>query len=103
MADPRTEPETIDVDRDESVTVTFADGFEARFDLETLRSACPCAGCRSRRDRGQPAWTPGRQPLEVVDASLVGAWGLGIAWNDGHSTGIYSWEVLRRWASHLGG
>jgi DUF971 family protein len=22
---------------------------------------------------------------------------LSIDWSDGHSTGIYSWEVLRRW------
>jgi DUF971 family protein len=29
------------------------------------------------------------------DAKLVGAWGIGITWNDGPTTGIYSWELFR--------
>jgi DUF971 family protein len=33
----------------------------------------------------------------VADAALVGAWGLGITWDDGHSTGIYPFESLRKW------
>ena len=37
-----------------------------------------------------PLWPTSSRPLRVVDAELVGAWGLGITWNDGHSTGIYS-------------
>jgi DUF971 family protein len=35
------------------------------------------------------------QPLRIVDAKLVGAWGIGITWNDGHAASIYSWELLR--------
>jgi DUF971 family protein len=35
------------------------------------------------------------QPLRIVDAALVRAWGIGFAWNDGHATGVYSWELLR--------
>jgi DUF971 family protein len=35
------------------------------------------------------------QPLRVVDAKLVGAWALGITWNDGPTTGIDSWELGR--------
>jgi DUF971 family protein len=34
------------------------------------------------------------QPLRIVDAELVGAWGISFTWNDRHSTGIYSWELL---------
>jgi DUF971 family protein len=33
-------------------------------------------------------------PLRIVDAELVGAWAIGFTWNDGHRTGIYSWELL---------
>lgn len=33
----------------------------------------------------------------INSAELVGAWGISITWNDGHSTGIYAWEILRRW------
>ena len=47
------------------------------------------------RDRGEPAWPRPGQPATVTieDAELVGAWGLSIRWSDGHSTGIYSWEL----------
>ena len=98
--DERYEPRTIDVDRDEAVTITFHDGHVARFDLLMLRRNCPCATCRGLRDRGEEPWPrPGSpSPLAVGDANLHGAWGLVITWNDGHSTGIYPFETLRRWS-----
>jgi DUF971 family protein len=90
-------PVTIDVERDRSVTLTWADGMTSGFGLEELRQRCPCAECRTRRDRALPVWplASSPQPLRIVDAKLVGAWGIGFTWNDGHSTGIYSWELLR--------
>lgn len=52
---------------------------------------------RARSGRG--AWPTPRspQPLTITDAQLVGAWGLGITWNDGHATGIFPWSALREW------
>lgn len=101
--DDRYQPSAIDVERDESVTVTFADGYVARFDLLGLRLGCPCATCRALRDRGEEVWPrPGSPtPLRIDDASLHGAWGVAVAWNDGHATGIFPFESLRRW--HEGG
>ena len=88
----------IEVDRDDHVALTFADGHEARFALAPLRAACPCATCRGLRERGRPVVREGAAPPTVVHARLVGNWGLGIDWSDGHGTGIYSWEVLRGWS-----
>jgi len=98
--DLRHEAQSIDVQRTEAVLVTFRDGYQARFALVELRQGCPCAGCRSTRDRGEEAWPVPSSPLplEVTDARLHGAWGLAIDWNDGHGTGIYPFEALRRWA-----
>ena len=92
----------ITVDRDTAVTLTFADGRECTFGLEELRQACPCAGCRGARDKGEAPWPTPRSPLPltITDANLVGAWGLSITWNDGHAAGIYPWESLRRWCDH---
>ncbi|MGH9242859.1 MAG: DUF971 domain-containing protein [Acidimicrobiales bacterium] len=97
--DPRSDVSAITVERTSHVEVTFADGVACRFELADLRMACPCATCRTARDLGRPAWrgTDRATPLAVADAQLVGAWGLGITWNDGHSTGIYPFESLRRW------
>lgn len=97
--DERYEPATVDVKRDEGVTITFLDGHVARFDLMTLRLGCPCATCRSLRDQGEAAWPrPGSPtPLRVDNAELHGGWGLTIVWNDRHATGIFPFESLRRW------
>ena len=98
---PEIDVAAITVDKDSHVEVTFADDRTCRFELVELRVACPCASCRSIRDRGRASWPPpGRDPdveLGITDAHLVGAWGLGITWSDGHSTGIYPFESLRRW------
>ena len=46
LVDERYEPATIDVAKDQGVTITFVDGHVARFELLSLRQECPCAGCR---------------------------------------------------------
>lgn len=97
---PESEPPVaVELDRTRSLTLRWADGTEARFGLEELRVNCPCAECRTTRERGLPAW-PGPaspRPLEATGAELVGGWGITIRWNDGHETGIYAWALLRRW------
>ena len=35
--------------------------------------------------------------LALADAQLVGAWGLGVTWDDGHATGIYPFAALHEW------
>jgi DUF971 family protein len=89
----------ITIDRQRSVTLSFDDGAVLEFPLTALRQACPCATCRGQRDQGREPWTPrpGHEQPTVLDASLVGAWGLSFQWDDGHDTGIYSWDGLRRW------
>ena len=42
-------------------------------------------------------------PLRIDGANLHGAWGLAITWNDGHTTGIFPFESLRRWDEDGGG
>jgi DUF971 family protein len=95
----RYEPSGIEVTRDQGVAITFVDGYVAEFDLLTLRNGCPCATCRAHRDQGEAVWPrPGSpEPLRIDDARLHGAWGLAVTWNDGHATGIFPFELLRRW------
>lgn len=92
-------PAAIDVDRTVAITVTWEDGHVSRFGLEDLRVSCPCAECRGLREAGEDAWPRPGAPaaLEVATAAQVGNWGLNLHWNDGHTTGIYTWEVLRAW------
>ena len=101
---PAVIPQSVEVQRESGVSVVFADGHRCRFELQELRANCPCAGCRSQRDRGEQAWPRPGSPAELrIDtAELMGNWGLGISWSDGHSTGIYPWDILRRWCEDRG-
>jgi DUF971 family protein len=94
-------PQAVALDRARGLTVTWADGTASTFALDELRLNCPCAQCRGLREQGQPVWPgPGApQPLAAENAELVGAWGVTITWNDGHSTGIFAWGLLRQWAA----
>jgi DUF971 family protein len=84
-------PITIELERSTSLAITFDDGRAIDVPVASLRAACPCADCRGVRERdGRPG---GDSPV-AVDAELHGSYGLSIAWDDGHSTGIYSWEYL---------
>ena len=82
-----------------TLRLTFDDGVEGAIDLTELRLHCPCATCRVARQAGRPAWPAhaGGQRLELRDAQLVGAWGLGVVWSDGHATGINPFSALRTW------
>ena len=86
-----TEPEAIDVGGGE-VVITWEEGDVSRFAAADLRAVCPCAECRGLREQGRFHPSP---DVTAVGAELVGNWGLSITWSDGHSTGIYSWEMLR--------
>lgn len=98
--DGRFEPVDVDVKRDLGLSVTFADGYVAWFEIAELRLNCPCATCRNLRDRDEDVWPrPGSPtPLRIADAELHGAWGVRITWNDTHATGIYPFDELRRWS-----
>ncbi len=92
-------PKLIDVQRDHGVTITWDDGHVSTFGLEGLRIACQCAQCRGLRQDGQAAWPRPGAPdtLRIEAAEKVGNWGLNLEWNDGHGTGIYTWDTLRSW------
>ena len=88
--------ELVDLDeqRDSGITGTHADGQVVTFEVTELRLGCPCATCRAFGDRDEIPW-PRRgspTPLKIDDAAFHGAWGINIVWNDGHSTGIHTFE-----------
>lgn len=95
------EPDVIDVvvDRPASLLrLEFDDQVTGSVALVELRMHCPCATCRAARQQGREPWSSATgRPPEVRDAQLVGAWGLGIVWDDGHATGIYPFSALHAW------
>ncbi|HEU4829024.1 MAG TPA: DUF971 domain-containing protein [Gemmatimonadales bacterium] len=67
------------------------------YTARALRLACPCAECVEEMS-GRPLLDPVSiaEAIRPVSISLVGAYGIRIAWSDGHGTGIYTFEGLRR-------
>ncbi len=81
-----------------ALLIEWDDAAVHRIPFDVLRRACPCAACHGElgsagRFMVRPDLEPGEDDL--ADISLVGAYGLNVVWNDGHNTGIYTYERLR--------
>jgi DUF971 family protein len=87
--------------------IDWKDGHASAWTFPWLRDACPCATCHDEREksgrapgdlRPQPATLlPMYQaPARPVAVNQVGRYALSFEWNDGHKSGIYSWDYLRR-------
>ena len=86
------------------LAVKWDDGTEQFIRLENLRRACPCAGCKGEVDiLGNLYKTPDKpytpNAFQLVKISSVGGYAIQPTWADGHNTGIYSYEYLRRVAA----
>lgn len=87
----------------DTLTIQWSDGHASAYPYRLLREQCPCATCteleRPRAAAPNPLILLGAKPIKPLRAELVGRYALQIFWNDGHSTGIYSFEFLRRLCS----
>jgi DUF971 family protein len=81
---------------DQILEVTWPDGRVDRLPYHLLRSECPCATCRNE-------WTGERvldarsirPDLKLEGMENIGTYAIQLAWNDGHSSGLFVWESLR--------
>lgn len=108
--DPRKKPADVKVHvkTGAGVDIVWADGHASHYDFTYLRDLCPCAMCDDERRKKQdaPVATAIAAPitgalpmfkpkLRAQAAKTVGNYALQIDFNDGHSTGIYSYDYLR--------
>jgi DUF971 family protein len=81
----------------ERLTVTWADGHESVYGARYLRGRCPCAQCVSETTGRRLVFEEHVNPdVAVASARTVGQYALHFDWSDGHTTGIYSYDYLRR-------
>ncbi|MBV9354491.1 MAG: DUF971 domain-containing protein [Chloroflexi bacterium] len=92
-------PVEIELDRaGRRLRFVWSDGQRSDFDWEYLRWRCPCAFCSGEAGRaGELASRTELRPDEVqmVDVDLVGRYAVQPTWADRHSTGIYTFRMLR--------
>ena len=79
-----------------TLSVLWEDGHRSDLDVRHLRLACSCALCKEEMS-GHRLLDPKSVRADVTPRTLhsVGNYAINIVWNDGHSTGIYSFKHLR--------
>lgn len=85
------------------LAIKWDDGVESFIAMETLRRHCPCAGCNGEKDimgnvYKNPAQPLGARAFQLMRITNVGGYAIQPIWADGHASGIYSFDYLRRLA-----
>jgi DUF971 family protein len=102
------DPQHVRVNQTEGtgVEIAWKDGHNSHWTFAWLRAACPCATCVEEREAegrapgelkpeaktALPIFKPAARPNKV---NAVGRYAISFDWNDGHTSGIYSWHYLR--------
>jgi len=73
--------------------ISFADGATFRLPCEFLRVYSPSAEVRGHGP-GQEVLQIGKKNVEISRVEPVGQYAVQLHFSDGHSTGIYSWDLL---------
>jgi len=83
------------------LAVRWDDGSESFVLLERLRRSCPCAGCKGEVDimgnlhiGPEVALPP--TAFELVRFTTVGTYAIQPVWADGHTSGLFSFDYLRK-------
>jgi DUF971 family protein len=103
------EPAKVRVHKTEGtgMEIDWKDGHHSQWTFAWLRHGCPCATCHEERQAegrepgvakaGPATLLPMYQaPPRPEAVTPVGHYAISFHWNDGHQSGIYSWDYLRR-------
>ncbi len=102
----KAEPEHIAISKSKGIKIDWKDHHHSDYSLEFLRDACPCASCTgahgtepqktSYSDPPKELFPMYKPKLKMLNVEPVGAYAMRVDWSDGHNTGIYSFDYLRR-------
>jgi len=99
------EPEHIAISKSKGIKIDWKDGHRSEYALAYLRDECPCATCTGahgtepqKANYSAPPTTfqMYKPTLKMLSAEAVGSYAVRIEWSDGHNTGIYSFDHLRK-------
>jgi DUF971 family protein len=85
---------------DQVLELAWEAGPAVRLPYRYLRAECPCASCRNEWT-GERILDPNtiRADLRMENMEPIGNYAVRFGWNDGHSSGLYTWDVLWRLAA----
>jgi DUF971 family protein len=84
-------------DKGRTLEVVFDDGETVRLTAERLRVESPSAEVQGHSAREKRIVT-GKENVAIVDVQPIGNYAIKIVFDDGHDTGLYSWDYLRKLA-----
>ncbi|MFT8245836.1 gamma-butyrobetaine hydroxylase-like domain-containing protein [Roseomonas sp. BN140053] len=93
---------------EQALEVGWPDGTRHRLPAEYLRVESPSAEVQGHGP-GQKTLVHGRRQVGILRLEPVGHYAIRVIFDDGHDTGIYAWDALRRlgeeqperWAAYL--
>ena len=94
--------------RSRVLAIRFETGEHFELPFEYLRVFSPSAEVQGHGP-GQGTLQVGKEAVDVAEIEPVGSYAIRIVFDDGHNTGIYSWDVLfelgsnheRNWQGYL--
>jgi len=85
-----------------ALLLLWHDRLQRRLPYLGLRAECMCARCVDEITGERILDVEGLDPeISINGMELVGNYALKIRWSDGHDTGLYTWEHLRRMCKQL--
>jgi DUF971 family protein len=79
--------------------VVYADGTRHELPCEYLRVFSPSAEVRGHGG-GELVLVPGKRNVSIARVEPVGQYAVRLVFDDGHDTGLYSWDVLEDLGVH---
>ncbi len=94
--------------RSRLLAVSFDDGTRFELPFEYLRVHSPSAEVQGHGP-GQGILVTGKESTEITGIEPVGNYAVRLVFDDGHSSGLYSWRILhelgrdypRKWQTYL--
>jgi DUF971 family protein len=88
----------------DELAIKWDDDTESFIRFEVLRRHCPCAGCKGEMDVMGNLYKNPEKPYTASSFKLerwtpVGSYAIQPVWADGHATGIFAFDYLRRLGS----
>ncbi len=80
---------------DKRLDVDFDDGSQFGFPAEFLRVESPSAEVQGHAPN-QRRTVPGKRKVGILGVEPVGHYAIRILFDDGHDTGIFTWDYLHR-------
>jgi DUF971 family protein len=92
---PAPQPKEIRIIKDKTgMTIAFDDGKTYNLSAELLRVESPSAEVQGH-GAGQKQLVPGKSQVKIISVTPNGNYAVRLGFDDGHSTGIFSWRYLR--------